>query len=90
MSHERQSHSTISNPSLSGLALNLSQASIPTGPISHRADELSSFIGENPVNTKISIPGREEKSLDSGSRLEKNIHILEVPPPSDCSVGLFW
>ncbi|VDO60337.1 unnamed protein product [Schistosoma margrebowiei] len=91
MSHERQSNSTISNPSLSGLALNLSQASIPTGPIllpafiSHGADELSSFIGENPVNTKTSIPGSEEKSLDSGSSLAKNTLILEVSPPSACS-----
>ncbi|CAH8565245.1 unnamed protein product [Schistosoma bovis] len=91
MSHERQSNSTISNPSLSGLALNLSQASIPTGPIllpafiSHGADELSSFIGENPVNTKTSIPESEEKSLDSGSSLAKNTLILEVSPPSACS-----
>ncbi|CAH8571809.1 S23-interacting protein [Schistosoma haematobium] len=91
MSHERQSNSTISNPSLSGLALNLSQASIPTGPIllpafiSHGADELSSFIGENPVNTKTSIPESEEKSLDSGSSLAENTLILEVSPPSACS-----
>ncbi|XP_018645152.1 SEC23-interacting protein (p125),putative [Schistosoma mansoni] len=91
MSYERQSNSTISNPSLSGLALNLSQASIPTGPIllpqfiSPRADELSSFIGENPVNTTTSIPGSEEKSLDSGSSLAKNINILEVSSSAACS-----
>lgn len=91
MSYERQSNSTISNPSLSGLALNLSQASIPTGPIllpqfiSPRADELSSFIGENPVNTTTSIPGSEEKSLNSGSSLAKNINILEVSSSAACS-----
>ncbi|CAH8510344.1 unnamed protein product [Schistosoma turkestanicum] len=87
MSYGRQPNSMHPNPNLSGLTLNLSQASIPTGPTllpqftPHRTEELSSFVGENPVNSKGFIPENEEKFLDPKSNLSENVHTLDVPSP---------
>ncbi|KAK4470747.1 hypothetical protein MN116_005644 [Schistosoma mekongi] len=88
MSCERQLHS-ICSPSLSGLTLNLSQASIPTGPTllpqfspSYVTEELSSFVGENPVISRGSVPGNERESRDSELGSTEGAHILDVLSPT--------